>query len=339
MSYQNRKGFPGISDSKESVSNVGDLGLTPRLGRFPGEGNGNPFQYSCLGNTIDRGAWRATLGSMKPNRVTVSDLPWGYNELDMTMWPHTHTHTHTTIKQKKTSYRIQFPSLYYGYLIPHLLYLCKQLEHLTKYMKKKFTHWTTKSTQLWYLYKGKQMIWTLYLIPFYLEAVSRLQCRRVEPNKTWRFCQVGDKDWSLKKLNLLEFVSQRTTKEGAMQRQSSKLWEESLRIHCWRQTGACVGWNSKRAVSSATSKATACWEALQFWPARVEKTQWTSQAFKRDSRRVRLYGNGAKLALEWKRTKAHPFSSFSQLCLLWFGFILWQTTRVKYWETILTILR
>ena len=136
MSYQNIKGFPGISDSKESVSNVGDLGLTPRLGRFSGEGNGNPFQYSCLGNTIDRGAWRATLGSMKPNRVTMSDLPWGYNELDMTMWPHTHTHTHTTIKQKQRSYRIQFPSLYYGYLIPHLLYLCKQLEHLTKYMKK-----------------------------------------------------------------------------------------------------------------------------------------------------------------------------------------------------------
>ena len=41
--------FPGDSDSeKESACNVGDLGLIPVLGRSPGEGNGNPFQYSCL---------------------------------------------------------------------------------------------------------------------------------------------------------------------------------------------------------------------------------------------------------------------------------------------------
>ena len=40
-------GFPGGSDSKESACNVGDLGLIPDLGRFPGEGDGYPFQYSC----------------------------------------------------------------------------------------------------------------------------------------------------------------------------------------------------------------------------------------------------------------------------------------------------
>ena len=54
-------GFPGGSDSKESVCNVGDLGLIPGLGRPPGEGNGNPFQYSCLENPMDGGAWRATV--------------------------------------------------------------------------------------------------------------------------------------------------------------------------------------------------------------------------------------------------------------------------------------
>ena len=54
-------GFPGGSDGKESVCNVGDLGLIPVLGRPPGEGNGNPFQYSCLENPIDGGAWRATV--------------------------------------------------------------------------------------------------------------------------------------------------------------------------------------------------------------------------------------------------------------------------------------
>ena len=43
-----RRGFPGGSEGKESVCNVGDLGLIPGLGRSPGEGNGYPLQYSCL---------------------------------------------------------------------------------------------------------------------------------------------------------------------------------------------------------------------------------------------------------------------------------------------------
>ena len=53
--------FPGGSDSKESASNAGDQGSIPGLGRSPGEGNGNPRQYSCLGNPMDRGAWQATV--------------------------------------------------------------------------------------------------------------------------------------------------------------------------------------------------------------------------------------------------------------------------------------
>ena len=55
-------GFPNSLVGKESACNAGDPGSVPGLGRFPGEGNGNPFQYSCLGNPIDRGAWRATWG-------------------------------------------------------------------------------------------------------------------------------------------------------------------------------------------------------------------------------------------------------------------------------------
>ena len=49
----------GDSDSKESACNAGDPGSTPRLGRSPGEGKGNPLQYSRLENSMDRGAWRA----------------------------------------------------------------------------------------------------------------------------------------------------------------------------------------------------------------------------------------------------------------------------------------
>ena len=54
-------GFTGGSAGKESVCNAGDLGLIPGLGRPPGEGNGNPLQYSCLENPMDSGTWRATV--------------------------------------------------------------------------------------------------------------------------------------------------------------------------------------------------------------------------------------------------------------------------------------
>ena len=52
--------FPGGSDGKASACNAGDLGSIPGLGRSPGEGNGNPLQYSCLENHMGRGAWWAT---------------------------------------------------------------------------------------------------------------------------------------------------------------------------------------------------------------------------------------------------------------------------------------
>ena len=54
-------GFPGGAAVKASACNVGDLGSIPGSGRYPGEGNGNPLQYSCLENPMDRGAWRATV--------------------------------------------------------------------------------------------------------------------------------------------------------------------------------------------------------------------------------------------------------------------------------------
>ena len=50
-------GLPCGSEVKASASNVGDPGSIPGLGRSPGEGNGNPLQYSCLENTMDGGAW------------------------------------------------------------------------------------------------------------------------------------------------------------------------------------------------------------------------------------------------------------------------------------------
>ena len=53
--------FSRGSDSKESACNAGDVGSIPGLERSPGEGNGDPPQYSCLENSMDRGAWQATV--------------------------------------------------------------------------------------------------------------------------------------------------------------------------------------------------------------------------------------------------------------------------------------
>ena len=58
---------------KESACNVGDLGLIPGLGRSPGEGNGYPLQYSCLGNPMGRGTWWATAHGGHKSQTRLSE--------------------------------------------------------------------------------------------------------------------------------------------------------------------------------------------------------------------------------------------------------------------------
>ena len=65
-----RKDFPAVSDGKASAYSVGNLGSLPGLGRSPGEENGNPLQYSCLENPLDKGL--------------ASYSPWGHKESDTT---------------------------------------------------------------------------------------------------------------------------------------------------------------------------------------------------------------------------------------------------------------
>ena len=73
------------TDGKESACSAGDLGMIPGSGRPPGEGNGYPLQYSCLENSMERGAWWATV-----HRVAKSWTRLSY----WATYTHTHTHTH-----------------------------------------------------------------------------------------------------------------------------------------------------------------------------------------------------------------------------------------------------
>ena len=78
ISITSDMGFPGGSEGKVSARNVGDLGSIPGLGRYPGEGNGNSLQYSCLENPMDRSL--------------VGYSPRGHKDSDTTERLHIHIH-------------------------------------------------------------------------------------------------------------------------------------------------------------------------------------------------------------------------------------------------------
>ena len=79
------KGFPGGSEVKASASNAGDLGSIPGSGRFPGEGNGNPLQYSCLENPTGGGARWATVHEVAKSWTRLSNFTFTFFHLAMTV--------------------------------------------------------------------------------------------------------------------------------------------------------------------------------------------------------------------------------------------------------------
>ena len=66
-------GYPGGSEIQNLPSNAEDVGLIPGSGRSPGEGNGNPLQYFCLGNPTDRGIWWATVHGVTKSWTQLSN--------------------------------------------------------------------------------------------------------------------------------------------------------------------------------------------------------------------------------------------------------------------------
>ena len=74
VSMLQKKDFPGSSDGKASAYNEGDPGSIPGSGRSPGEGNGNPLQYSCLENPMNGGAWLAAVHGVTKSQTLLSDF-------------------------------------------------------------------------------------------------------------------------------------------------------------------------------------------------------------------------------------------------------------------------
>ena len=96
--HQNRNS--SLTTGKESACNAGDMGSVPGSRRSPGEGTGNPFQYSCLENSLDRGAWRVTVHGVAKSQTQLSDNI------------HTHTEDSEIIPSKCIGKIIQQNSLY-----------------------------------------------------------------------------------------------------------------------------------------------------------------------------------------------------------------------------------
>ena len=108
------RGFPGGADDKESAGNTGDLGSIPRLGRSSGEGNGNPLQYSCLENSMDRGAW----GGYSPWDCKESDTtgqltlsPQCHSDFSFSFFGHTTHHTGSQFPMSFPGIKLMPPAL------------------------------------------------------------------------------------------------------------------------------------------------------------------------------------------------------------------------------------
>ena len=122
------EGFLRGSVVKNLPANSGDIGdmcSIPGWGRSPGEGNGNPFQYSCLGNPMDRGAWWTTVHGVAKRH------DWGTEHTFACMCTHADTHTHTHTHGRMPSRLLGLPLQLSPLLLFHLHSLLQPWKYLS----------------------------------------------------------------------------------------------------------------------------------------------------------------------------------------------------------------
>ena len=101
--------FPGGSEVKASASNAGNLGSIPGSGRSPGEGNGNPLQYSCLKNSMDRGVWWVTVQGVTKSQIQLSDFHFIFpNQMFLWNYMSKETCNLKMLETKRTHYILIF---------------------------------------------------------------------------------------------------------------------------------------------------------------------------------------------------------------------------------------
>ena len=140
-------GFPGGSNGKESACNAGDPGLIPGLGRSPGEGNSTPLQCSCLENSMDRGAWRATVHGVRKSWTQLSDEHF-----------HFHNAYETSAKRGCTS----FAWMHMVSLFVSLVTWCQKTTQRSFQVKDIFQTWARfcTSQRVKDCQRGRELLWS-----------------------------------------------------------------------------------------------------------------------------------------------------------------------------------
>ena len=140
-------GFPGGSDSKPSACNEEDLGSIPGSGRSPGEGNGNLFQFSCLENSMDGGAWWAIVHGVTESQTRLSSFASLVLPLPLeTFWYYWHIYFLLCYKLTRQNYQSCFRSHSYLYFSTSLPFLVLPLSSGTFF-----------SYLLWYNFSLKEL--------------------------------------------------------------------------------------------------------------------------------------------------------------------------------------
>ena len=143
-------GFPAGSVEKESTCNAGDMGSIPGLGRYPGEGNGNPLQYSCLENPVDRGAWWAVVHRVTQSRTRLKRL--SSSSSSSSSWTQ-YCSELSVEKARNPSDLLKYKNNYLGFLTDKIMGLCT-------------------SGKAWYMFSVLRTQFPLFLSPSWLVFLS-----------------------------------------------------------------------------------------------------------------------------------------------------------------------